>query len=147
MYRVVEQNLRVAMRSYASIGNGSECRDYPGVTISSSGLDVPVFNSAMLTGPTEDLDPLIAMSETHFRVRGLGWTFWICDDLVTCDWRYRAVRTPFRSKGMLRIASPPGMYAEHITQRSRPAAPLTYSRVATEQTRLEFAHVASIVFA
>ena len=135
------------MRCYASIGNGSESRDYPGVTIASSGLDVPVFNSAMLTGPTVDLDPLIATAETHFRARRLGWTFWICDDLVTSDWRHRAVRAPFRSKGMLRIASPPGMYAEHITERSRRAAQLTYSRVATEQTRLEFAHVASVVFA
>jgi ribosomal protein S18 acetylase RimI-like enzyme len=147
MYRIVEQNLRAAMRSYSLIGNGSEARDYPGVTIASSGLDLPVFNSAMLSAATENLDPMIATADTHFRARGLGWTFWICDDLVSRDLREWAMRVMFRAKNMSRIASPPGMYADKIAPRKRREAPLTFSRVGDdEQTRIDFAHVAAIVF-
>lgn len=146
MYSVVEQNLRAAMRCYALIGNGSETRDYPGLTIASSGLDVPVFNSAMLTSDSSNLDALITTADLHYRARKLGWTFWVCDDMVCANLRDRGMRTVFRSQGMSRIASPPGMYAEDIVARLRPPAPLTFARVATEQTRLEFAHIASIVF-
>ena len=77
MHSVVEQNLRSAMRCYAFIGNGSETREYPGLTIASSGLNVPVFNSAMLTAqPSEsgDLDHNggLALSDTETRVDVLG---------------------------------------------------------------------------
>jgi ribosomal protein S18 acetylase RimI-like enzyme len=146
MYSVVEQNLRSAMRCYAFIGNGSETRDYPGLTIASSGLNVPVFNSAMLTSHPSNLDTLITTADLHYRTRKLGWTFWVCDDMVPAGLRDRGMRTAFRSQGMSRIASPPGMYAEEIAAQVKPPAPLTFARVSTEDTRLEFAHIASIVF-
>ena len=60
--------------------------------------------------------------------------------------REGGVRTAFRAQGMSRIASPPGMYARTMSARVKPAAPLTFERVCTEDTRLEFAHIASIVF-
>lgn len=146
MYSVVEQNLRAAMRCYASIGNGSEARDYPGVAIASSGLNVPVFNSAMLTACADNLNPLIATADTHFGSRKLGWTFWICDDMVAPHLRDHGMLRLFRAKGMTRIASPPGMFAHRINESSRKAAPLTFARVGSEQTRQEFSHIASIVF-
>ena len=146
MYRIVEQNLRTAMRCYSSVGNGSEARDYPGVTISCSGMDVPVFNSAMLTEPARDIRPMIQIADTHFTQRGFGWTFWLCEDMIAPETRGSFTRAAFRNAGMTRIAEPPGMYADRIKPASRPLAQLTFCAVDNERTRTEFAHIASIVF-
>jgi ribosomal protein S18 acetylase RimI-like enzyme len=146
MHSIVEQNLRAAMRSYALIGGNAETRDYPGVSVASTGFDVPVFNSAMLTEPANKIEPAISIAEVHFRARRLGWTFWVCEDLLpreSRDWKLRAI---FLSKGMRRIAEPPGMYAARIAPARKPAPPMTFARVNSEQTRLEFAHIASVVF-
>lgn len=146
MYRIVEQNLRAAMRTYAFIGGRSETRDYPGLAISSSGLDVPVFNSAMLTGPTEDIERHIATADVHFQSRGLGWTFWVCEDLLPVESRGSALVDVFLSKGMQQIAAPPGMYTGSILPPLKPSAPMTFARVDSAQTSLEFAHLAATVF-
>ena len=146
MHSVVDQNLRAAMRCYANLGNGSEARDYPGVTVASSGLDAAVFNSAMLTEYTANLEGLIDVVDVHFRSRGLRWTFWICDDLLAPELRDWRMRNIFRSKGMTRIAEAPGMYAESLLPHTRRPAPMTFARVTTERARLEFAHIASVVF-
>jgi ribosomal protein S18 acetylase RimI-like enzyme len=146
MHSVVEQNLRSAMRSYAATGGASEARDYPGVTVAFSGLDVPVFNSAMLTEQTNDIERLITTADIHFSARKAGWTFWLCEDMLPCDLRDSALRSIFLSKGMRRIAEPPGMYAEAIAPPLKPPAKMTFARVDSEQTRLEFAHLASVVF-
>ncbi|HYI91968.1 MAG TPA: GNAT family N-acetyltransferase, partial [Bryobacteraceae bacterium] len=50
------------------------------------------------------------------------------------------------SKGMRRIAEPPGMYADSIASPSKPPARMTFARVESAQTRMEFAHLASFVF-
>jgi ribosomal protein S18 acetylase RimI-like enzyme len=115
--------------------------------VASSGLNVAVFNSAMLTEPTANLESPIDVVDVHFRSRGLGWTFWVCENLLPLelrDWRMGHV---FRSKGMTRIAEAPGMYAECLLPPTRPPARMTFARVTTERARLEFAHIASVVFA
>jgi ribosomal protein S18 acetylase RimI-like enzyme len=146
MYSVVEQNLRAAMRCYGLIGNGSEARDYPGLTVTSSGLDLSVFNSAMLTSATDNLAPLIATAGVHFRTRRLGWTFWLCEDLLSPAMRDGPTHNLFRSNGMLRVAQTPGMYTNSLKARAKPPAPITFRRVEDTRTRLEFAHIASVVF-
>jgi ribosomal protein S18 acetylase RimI-like enzyme len=134
------------MRCYASVGDDSEARDYPGLSLASSGLDVPVFNSAMLTAPTDDIERFITTADVHFRSRKLGWTFWVCEDLLPPEHRGVPLRTIFLSRGMRCIAEPPGMYAEELLQPSKPAAQMTFARVDSTQTRLEYAHLASVVF-
>jgi GNAT superfamily N-acetyltransferase len=146
MYRAVEQNLRTAMRSYSLIGDGAEAREYPGLVVASSGLNVPVFNSAMLTQPTRSIESLVAIADVHFQARRLGWTFWLCEEMLPAERRAGAARAAFRSKSMIRIADPPGMFAEAIEPPIRKPAPMTFMRVADEKTRLEFAHIASVVF-
>jgi ribosomal protein S18 acetylase RimI-like enzyme len=145
MYNAVEQNLRAAMRCYSLLGGKAEARDYPGVSVASTGLDVPVFNSAMLNQPTDSIEDVIQRAELHFRMRHLGWTFWLCDDMVSTAVR-GSMRDYFRSRGLSCIATPPGMYAERLLPAVRPRATMTFSRVSDERTRLEFAHVASVVF-
>lgn len=145
MYRVVEQNLRAAMRCYGYLPDGEICEP-PGLAITSSGFDVPVFNSAMLTGPTADIERLILTADVHFHYRDLGWTFWVCEDLLPLNQRGLALQLLFQSKRMRRIADPPGMYAERILPATKLPAPMTFSTVASERTRLEFVHIASTVF-
>ena len=133
------------MRCYANVGEKSEARDYPTVTVASTGLDVAVFNSAMLPGPASTLEPAIAQADVHFRARRLGWTFWVCEDLVPVEIRI-GMRSVFKAHGLSWIASPPGMYADKLLPRVRRASDLTYQQVGDERTRLEFAHIASVVF-
>ena len=146
MYSVVEQNLRAAMRCYADLGNGSEARDYPGVTVASSDSTWQCSTRRCSPNTRTNLELPIETVDVHFRARGLGWTFWVCDDLLAPELREWRVRNVFRSKGMLRIAEAPGMYAESLC-RVRAASSYDICRVCTtERARLEFAHIASIVF-
>ncbi|HYP06241.1 MAG TPA: GNAT family N-acetyltransferase [Bryobacteraceae bacterium] len=145
MYNAVEGNLRAAMRCYSNIGGDGEARDYPAVTVASTGLDVSVFNSAMLPGPADSIDSAIAQAEVHFRARRLGWTFWVCEDLLSHSGRAN-LHAAFTTRRMTWIASPPGMFAQRLLPPVRPAASMTFDRVGNERTRLEFAHIASVVF-
>jgi ribosomal protein S18 acetylase RimI-like enzyme len=145
MYNAVEQNLRAAMRCYSNVGDNSEARDYPAVTVASTGLDVAVFNSAMLRDVTGSIEPAITQADVHFRARRLGWTFWVCEDLLTPTSR-SSIRSTFQARGMSWIASPPGMYAERLLPPVRHPAALTFAPVGDDHTRLEFAHIASVVF-
>jgi ribosomal protein S18 acetylase RimI-like enzyme len=144
MYQTVERNLRAAMRGYSCIGHGAEAREYPGLVVASSGMNVPVFNSAMLTEPTSSIEPLLTLADVHFQSRQLGWTFWLCDDMVTGG--SELARTVFGKRRMLRIADPPGMYAERIEPPIRKPAPMSFAPVDSDKARLEFAHIASVVF-
>jgi ribosomal protein S18 acetylase RimI-like enzyme len=145
MYNAVEQNLRASMRCYANVGESAEARDYPAVTVASTGLDIAVFNSAMLRGTTSTLDRAIAQADVHFSARRLGWTFWVCEDLLSAQDR-SGMRAAFKASGMSWLASPPGMYAEKLLPPVRPPAALTFASVGDDRTRLEFAHIASVVF-
>jgi ribosomal protein S18 acetylase RimI-like enzyme len=145
MYNAVEQNLRTAMRCYSNVGAKGEARDYPGLTVASTGLDVAVFNSAMLSRPTDAMDPAISQADVHFRARRLGWTFWVCEDLLSPQ-ALGGMTSCFRARGLSWIASPPGMFAERLLPPVRPPAAMTFKPVGDDRTRLEFAHIASVVF-
>ena len=145
---VVEANLREAMRAYSVVTAEGESRDYPGVTIASSGLDFSVFNSLMLTSPVDsdrELDRRITAGAVHFAARGIGWTSWLCDDLIAPAVLKRA-GTLLGKRGAHVIAEPPGMYADRIAPAAGPAAPVDCSCVGSSKTRFDFADVASVVF-
>jgi hypothetical protein len=82
---IVEANLRESMRAYSVVTPAGESREYPGVVIASSGLDFSVFNSLMLTAHVEtdaELERRLTAGAVHFGARGIGWTAWLCDDLI-----------------------------------------------------------------
>lgn len=147
LHDAVEQNLRAAMRCYARVSARGEARDYPGITVTSCGLDCAVFNSAMLsTAACEKRFPsLIELASLHFRRRRLGWTFWLCEELLDEVGRIRA-RGVFRDLRMECIASPPGMYAERLAAPDRPPAQIQIRPVIDETTRSDFAHLSSVIF-
>lgn len=145
--RIVEGNLRVAMRCYARVSRRGEARDYPGLTVASCGLNCAVFNSAMLSHWTqgENFGKLLALAQTHFRGRGLGWTFWLCEDMVSPEIYAQGARI-FREVQMEAIAQPPGLYAERLHPPLRLAPELQMRRVSDVQTRTEFAQLSSLIF-
>lgn len=146
-HRIVEGNLRAAMRCYARVSPRGEARDYPGLTVASCGLNCAVFNSALLSHHVQNqkLGHLLALAQTHFRRRGLGWTFWLCEDLVTPEIHTDA-HGLFRELQMEPIAQPPGMYAEVLHAPQRRAPELQIRRVSDVQTRTEFAQLSSMIF-
>ena len=88
------------------------------------------------------------MREVHFNARGLGWSCWLCEDLLAPSVRKAGAADPSTGRGMRVVAQPPGMYADRIWPRE-PAAARTSSSAAwkTTSTRFDFADVASVVFA
>ena len=147
LYRTVEENLRVAMRCYARVNSRGEARDYPGLTVASCGINCAVFNSALLSGPARenDFERLVALAGVHFRQRKLGWTFWLCDDLLPAH-LHKQARLLFRESGMSLIAQPPGMFAEELNPPRRQVSGLGIQRVQDESTRIDFAHLSSLIF-
>lgn len=146
-FRTVEENLRAAMRCYSRVSPQGEAREYPGLVLASTGMNCAVFNSAMLTGCVgcADLKQLVGAAHLHFHQRSLGWTFWLCEDLLNGSNR-NAIRSVFRELGMAGIAQAPGMYAERLRPPSRPLAELTVRKVSDDTTRLDFAHLSSVIF-
>ena len=147
LYRTVEENLRVAMRCYARVNDRGEARDYPGLTVASCGLNCAVFNSALLSGPAGngEFERLLVLAGVHFRQRKLGWTFWLCDDLVPATMQKQA-RLLFRDSGMSLIAQPPGMIAEQLNPPRRRLPAIDIRQVHDATTRLDFAHLSSVIF-
>ena len=137
MYSVVEQNLRAAMRCYAFIGNGSEARDYPGLYRSFLGSerariqlrDADRSHRANLDTPDRN------GGRCTFGRAGSGGRFGSATICSRPAARIEVCERSFRSQGMLRIASPPGMYAEKSRLAVKPPAPLTFARVVHRTTR------------
>jgi ribosomal protein S18 acetylase RimI-like enzyme len=135
------------MRCYSRVNARGEARDYPGLAVASCGLNCAVFNSALLRGPAREgeFERLLALAGVHFRQRRVGWTFWLCDDLVPAPLQKHA-RLLLRDSGMSLIAQPPGMFAEELSPPRREAAPIDIQQVHDETTRIDFAHLSSVIF-
>lgn len=147
-YSVVEENLRIAMRCYSRVTEQGEARDYPGVAVTWCGLPASVFNSALLNAPANEIELLHALSlaGVHFRQRGVGWTLWLCDDLLTDEDLRKRARGIVQTNGLDAIASPPGMYAERLEPPKQALPSLRYKPVTDAATRLDFAHLSSVIF-
>src|SRR5436305_1556509 len=148
-YSTVEYNLREAMQCYACCTPDGEVREVGGIVIASSGIDYSVFNSVMFTSPVEtiaDLQARLTHAEVFFNAKGLGWSCWICEDMLEPGVR-RAARQIFIDRGMRVIAQPPGMHADRVWPRDRHPAKMEIRRVEDDRTRFDFADVASVVFA
>jgi ribosomal protein S18 acetylase RimI-like enzyme len=147
LYRAVEENLRVAMRCYARISDLGEAREYPGLSVAFCGLPCSVFNSALLSEPAEEagLRRLVTLADVHFGQRQVGWTLWLCEDLLLSRAKHSA-RSLMCDIGLDPIAQPPGMYADRLEPPRRQIRSLQIRRVEDERTRLDFAHLSSVIF-
>jgi GNAT superfamily N-acetyltransferase len=145
---IVEANLRVAMGSYSLVGGGSDIQEHDGLAMTSCGFDSAVFNAAMPTHGEVDqsaLEAMIGTARQHYGPRKLGWTFWLCHCLLRPE-TAEARTEIFRAHGMHPIAHPPGMFTEKLAGQPRPVPAILFRRVADEASRLEFAHLSSMIF-
>lgn len=145
---VVEANLRVSMRAYSHASPDGEYREYPGIAVSSAGVNYSVFNSALFTVPVADdgqLEGRLTQAAVHFGARGEGWTCWMCEELFepavlrSCD-------AVFARQGMHLLSQAPGMYADSLTRPGR-LAEIECRPVSDAATRFDFCDVACVVFA
>jgi ribosomal protein S18 acetylase RimI-like enzyme len=135
------------MRCYAVVTEAGSAAEENGLSLTSSGMNAPVFNSALLTSRTgaDGFERLFLHAKRHFQSQGLGWVFWICSDLIDRGGRHRA-RDLMRAEGMYQIAQPPGMLAERLTGAASSMAELQFRQVRDGSSRFEFAHLSSVIF-
>lgn len=145
----VDENLRRAMRLFSRSTESGEARDLPGLTLVSSGVDYPVFNSAMLSGPVtgpDDLDRRVALAGVHFSMRRIGWSFWLCQEQLQDAATRRRAGEIFAGRGLRRLTENRGMAAESLTPPPRPLAVLDWRRVDGLETRAAFCQITSMAF-
>jgi ribosomal protein S18 acetylase RimI-like enzyme len=111
-------------------------------------VDLAVFNAALLTAPAThaQLERAISASASHYKGRRVGWSFWLCDDLLEPETRI-AARGVFSDGGLTLVARPPGMYTDKINLATRRSAGIDCRPIGDERTRLDFSHISSVVFA
>ncbi|MGH9720021.1 MAG: GNAT family N-acetyltransferase [Bryobacteraceae bacterium] len=145
----VEQNLRESFRVLAAGRPAGEVRDYSGVTIASSGALFQMFNAAFLAGQVTaapgELEQRVATAAVHFRARGLGWSFWVCESLIDRRALRRAGRV-FASQGLHLAVQLPGMVAGRVLPPRRALPAIDIRRVESEPTRQAFCDIGAICF-
>jgi ribosomal protein S18 acetylase RimI-like enzyme len=140
-FRIVEDNLRVAMRFFGEATGTGEVRIEDGVEIVYSGLDYGVFNMALLArevSSERDLASLLATAGRFYHQRKARWSFWLCEDLLDSSAR-RHCREIFADAGMRPISHAPGMLASALASPSRPLPELECRAVSTPDLRTAFA--------
>ncbi|MBK5292761.1 MAG: GNAT family N-acetyltransferase [Acidobacteriia bacterium] len=147
---MVAGNLRLTMAGYARATPLGAVRDLPsGLIMISSGVDYPVFNAVLLTGPFREsileLESSLRDAASFYAARALGWSFWICHELFPPA-LLPHVRTLLSRARLREIAHHQGMYCDAILPPRRPLPRLATRRVADPLTRMDFCQVVSDVF-
>jgi GNAT superfamily N-acetyltransferase len=147
-FKDVEENLRHSFRALALDRPAGDVREIGGVSIASAGTSFQMFNAAFLAGTVsgqEDLERRIVAARVHFRARDLGWSFWVCRDLLPSKLQRRAERL-FERNGLRLTVQLPGMCAERLLPPRRPLPQIEIRRVADESTRLAFCDIGCTCF-
>lgn len=148
-YRLVESNLRHAMQFYARANKTGEIREFPGVEAIHCGHNYPIFNSALLSNPVDRhngvLSTRIALPAIFFRALGVGWSYWICHDLLDGT-SQNELRETCRAYGMEPVLTAPGMWAPSLREPLRSQPKIDIREVTDATTRLTFAHLVSTIF-
>jgi ribosomal protein S18 acetylase RimI-like enzyme len=140
-FRMVEDNLRVAMRFFGEATGSGEVRVTDGIEIVYSGLDYGVFNMALLARPVSserDLASILATAGRYYRERKSRWSFWLCEDLLDPAAR-RHSREIFTEAGMRAISRAPGMLAPALSPPSRLLPEIECRAVSAPDLRAAFA--------
>ena len=126
-----------------------DVREVGGVTIASSGAAFQMFNAAFLSSPVDaaagDLERRILTAKVHFDARALGWSFWICEDLLAAGIRKRAEQVFTRYDLHLAVQLP-GMAAARLLPPRRKLPSIEIRRVEDEATRTAFCDIGCTCF-
>jgi ribosomal protein S18 acetylase RimI-like enzyme len=136
------------MACYSRVAAQGDTTDLSGVAATSCGVNLAVFNAALLTAPATyaQLEHAVSACSLHYKARRLGWSFWLCDDLLVPETRVSS-RNIFSDRGLALVARPPGMYAEKISPAARRLAGIDCRPIEDARTRLDFSYISSVVFA
>ncbi len=139
-FKLVEDNLRVAMRFFGEATGTGEVRAADGVELVYSGLDYGVFNIALLAAPVSerDLTTILVTAGRFYRERKSRWSFWICEDLLDAAARRRS-REIFNESGMRAISHAPGMLTPALAAPLRPLPEIECRAVSDAESRAAFA--------
>jgi len=148
-FRVVEGNLRHAMRFFACPGDPAAVTEAPGLILIRSPVDYPVFNAALLSSPVSeaapDLESRLRAARDHYKGLRLRWSCWVCEDLLEGLVRRRAPDI-FLRQGLREIAVHSGMGAEQLRPPRRRMPEMEFRRVHDLATRREFGEIAAVAF-
>jgi hypothetical protein len=145
------RNLRESMRLYSCASASGHVRDYSGLSVVSSGLNLPFFNSAVLTGGVTDRNTLqlrVDLGHIHFGTKGLPWSFWLCPEYLAPGLRKEAGMV-FQRVRMRAAEGPVAMVLERDARVPDPVRMLpevSVERVTDGRMALDFCDVSSEVF-
>jgi ribosomal protein S18 acetylase RimI-like enzyme len=136
------------MEFYAGANEGGVVRKFSGVDAISCGRNYAIFNSAMLSSPVGGegvLSARIAIPSIFFRALGVGWSYWVCHDLLDGT-SLSELRETCRAYGMEQVLTAPGMWAPSFASAIRRAPPIDVREVTDASGRLTFCHLVSTIF-
>jgi ribosomal protein S18 acetylase RimI-like enzyme len=85
------------------------------------------------------------MASIYFRALGVGWSYWICHDLLD-EATLRHLRDSCYTYSMEPVVTAPGMFTRDLLPRKRTPLPLEVKEVRDDSMRLTFAHLVSLIF-
>lgn len=148
-FRLIEENLRLAMEFYGRGREGADIRHIGGIEVICSGTNMAMFNPAMLmeplTGSENELDRRLTMAAVYFAERGVRWSWWLCEDMLGRSVR-RAAPDIFARRGMRRAVAVPGMLAQRLLPPVRPLPEVECRPVTTDTARQDFGQITAISF-
>jgi GNAT superfamily N-acetyltransferase len=144
----VERNLRLCFRALASSRAEAENRVSTGVEVISLGVRFQMFNAAFLSGEVSDeadLERRILAARVRFGVRGISWSFWVCDGLLTAALNRRVGRL-FEKHGLRLATQMPGMVADDFPTPARDLPAIKVEEVRTASGLASFRDIGSACF-
>jgi ribosomal protein S18 acetylase RimI-like enzyme len=147
-FEAVAENLRESFRIIASSRPAGEVRELPGVSVASAGVAFQMFNAAFLSAPVEseaELARRILLPSVQFNVRGLEWSFWVCEDWLAAK-AHRRQRQVFERYGLRHSIELPGMVAEKVRPPTRRLPEIEVRRVRDYRAGDDFRGIGSVCF-
>jgi GNAT superfamily N-acetyltransferase len=148
-FGAVGENLRHTLRAFGRATGAGEVREYPGLTLASSGVGVPLFNAALVVppGPVDggELERRTQSAAVFYAARGLQWSLWIDEHLLEERLR-RQAEDLLAKRGLRPVAHCPGMVAERLSRPRRPLPAVEFRPVLGAVERLAFCHIMVATF-
>jgi ribosomal protein S18 acetylase RimI-like enzyme len=144
----VERNLRLCFRALTAARPDAENRVSSGVEVISLGVRFQMFNAAFLSSLVSDgtdLERRILSARVRFGVRGISWSFWLCDGLLTPALNRRA-GSLFERHGLRLATQMPGMLADQFPAPNRKLPHIEVAEVRNAATLASFCDIGSACF-
>lgn len=141
-------NLLETMRTFGRVRDSAEIWEDDGLLCIYSGFPGAVFNSVLLTKPVateEELRLKLDYVHAMYQSRRARWSLWLVEYLVPPK-ILRRMRPLLESYGAGVVSQGVAMFAEQLTQPTRPLPNLDIIPVSTPASRFDFCHVMAVSF-